>query len=168
MAVTVFRTIRDEQKLFVQAPTGTGKTIASMFPAIKANLSTRNGYEMMLSMRRVMARSEPDYRGEFHLLHSGQRIEPMYWSPKRIRFHLESVGSDLLIVNQNYNERWICDNCAVSDYEGRVALSVQSGVNDFTLYIDDRLYRFLSLFSLIALVSFFALIAYAFFHGRLV
>jgi len=35
MSVQVFRTIRDEKKLFVQAPTGTGKTIASLFPAIK-------------------------------------------------------------------------------------------------------------------------------------
>jgi len=35
MAVRVFRTIRDDKKLFVQAPTGTGKTIASLFPAVK-------------------------------------------------------------------------------------------------------------------------------------
>ncbi len=35
MAVKVFRTIRDDQNLFIQAPTGIGKTIASLFPAVK-------------------------------------------------------------------------------------------------------------------------------------
>jgi DNA excision repair protein ERCC-2 len=36
MAVAVYRAIRDGEKLFVQAPTGIGKTIAAQFPAIKA------------------------------------------------------------------------------------------------------------------------------------
>lgn len=35
-AVSVYRTIRDNKKLFVQAPTGTGKTISVLFPAIKS------------------------------------------------------------------------------------------------------------------------------------
>ena len=36
MAVAVYRTIRDNQRLYAQAPTGVGKTIATLFPAIKA------------------------------------------------------------------------------------------------------------------------------------
>lgn len=36
IAVSVYRTIRDRQKLYVQAPTGIGKTMAVLFPAIKA------------------------------------------------------------------------------------------------------------------------------------
>ncbi len=36
MAVAVFRTVRDGQHLFVQAATGIGKTMASLYPAIKA------------------------------------------------------------------------------------------------------------------------------------
>lgn len=35
-AVRVYKTIRDGNKLFAQAPTGTGKTIAALFPAVKA------------------------------------------------------------------------------------------------------------------------------------
>ena len=35
-ARTVYRTIRDQQQLLVEAPTGTGKTISTLFPAIKA------------------------------------------------------------------------------------------------------------------------------------
>jgi DNA excision repair protein ERCC-2 len=36
MATAVYRTIRDGNKFFVQAPTGIGKTIAALYPAIKA------------------------------------------------------------------------------------------------------------------------------------
>ena len=36
MAAAVYRAIRDENILFVQAPTGIGKTVSAIFPAIKA------------------------------------------------------------------------------------------------------------------------------------
>lgn len=36
MAVAVYKTIRSSGRLFVQSPTGVGKTIASLFPAVKA------------------------------------------------------------------------------------------------------------------------------------
>jgi DNA excision repair protein ERCC-2 len=36
MAVAVYKTIRQKALLFIQAPTGVGKTIAALFPAIKA------------------------------------------------------------------------------------------------------------------------------------
>ncbi len=36
MAVAVYKAIRDSQRLYVQSPTGVGKTIAALFPAVKA------------------------------------------------------------------------------------------------------------------------------------
>lgn len=36
LAVAVYKTIMQEKKLFVQAPTGIGKTISTLFPAVKA------------------------------------------------------------------------------------------------------------------------------------
>ncbi len=36
IAVSVYRTIQRRKKLFVQAPTGVGKTMATVFPAVKA------------------------------------------------------------------------------------------------------------------------------------
>lgn len=36
LAVSVYGTIRDKKKLFAQAPTGIGKTISTLFPAVKA------------------------------------------------------------------------------------------------------------------------------------
>lgn len=36
LAVAVYKTILSEQRLFVEAPTGTGKTMSTLFPALKA------------------------------------------------------------------------------------------------------------------------------------
>lgn len=36
LAVATYKTIKTQQKLFVEAPTGTGKTISTLFPAVKA------------------------------------------------------------------------------------------------------------------------------------
>jgi DNA excision repair protein ERCC-2 len=36
MAVEVYKAIRDKDRLYVQSPTGVGKTIATLFPAVKA------------------------------------------------------------------------------------------------------------------------------------
>ncbi|EOL45886.1 ATP-dependent DNA helicase [Enterococcus caccae] len=36
LAVAVYKTILSDQKLFVEAPTGTGKTISTLFPSLKA------------------------------------------------------------------------------------------------------------------------------------
>lgn len=36
VAVAVYRTIQQKKKLFIQAPTGVGKTISTVFPAVKA------------------------------------------------------------------------------------------------------------------------------------
>jgi DNA excision repair protein ERCC-2 len=36
MAVAVYKAIRDNDRLYVQSPTGVGKTIAALFPAVKA------------------------------------------------------------------------------------------------------------------------------------
>ena len=36
MAVAVYKAIRDQDRLYVQSPTGVGKTIAALFPAVKA------------------------------------------------------------------------------------------------------------------------------------
>ncbi|NLP28225.1 MAG: DEAD/DEAH box helicase [Clostridia bacterium] len=36
LAVSVYQTIREEKSIFVQAPTGIGKTISTIFPTVKA------------------------------------------------------------------------------------------------------------------------------------
>src|SRR5699024_137449 len=47
LAVSVYRTIEEEKNIFVQAPTGTGKTMSNLFPSVKSmgeGLSTKIFY----------------------------------------------------------------------------------------------------------------------------
>lgn len=58
LAAMVYRTIEDKKKLFIQAPTGAGKTIAAVFPAVKAmgeGLSDRLFYLTAKTITRTVA-----------------------------------------------------------------------------------------------------------------
>lgn len=58
LAVSVYRTILRKKKLFIQAPTGIGKTIATVFPAVKAvgeGLSDRIFYLTAKTITRTVA-----------------------------------------------------------------------------------------------------------------
>lgn len=56
LAVTVYKSIREEKKLFAQAPTGTGKTISTLFPAIKA-LGEQYGSKIFYLTAKTITRS---------------------------------------------------------------------------------------------------------------
>ena len=51
MAVSVYKTIRDNEQLVIQAPTGIGKTIAVIFPAIKAFIEYEQSKVFYLTAR---------------------------------------------------------------------------------------------------------------------
>lgn len=58
LAVAAYKTIKEEKKLFVQAPTGIGKTISTLFPAIKAigeELSSKIFYLTAKTITRTVA-----------------------------------------------------------------------------------------------------------------
>lgn len=58
LAVSVYRTIAREKTLFIQAPTGVGKTISTIFPAVKAigeNLGEKLFYLTAKSIARTVA-----------------------------------------------------------------------------------------------------------------
>jgi len=63
MAVSVYRTIRNENQLLVQAATGIGKTMASVFPAVKAiaeGISTKIFYLTARTTGRIAAEKALD------------------------------------------------------------------------------------------------------------
>ncbi len=63
MAVAVYRTIRDNGRLYVQSPTGVGKTIATLFPAVKAlgqGLATKIFYLTAKTSGRLVAEKAMD------------------------------------------------------------------------------------------------------------
>lgn len=58
LAAMVYHTIEDKKKLFIQAPTGVGKTISTVFPAVKAmgeGLSNRIFYLTAKTITRTVA-----------------------------------------------------------------------------------------------------------------
>lgn len=58
LVAAVYRTIEEKKKLFIQAPTGSGKTIATVFPAVKAvgqGLSSRIFYLTSRTITRTVA-----------------------------------------------------------------------------------------------------------------
>jgi DNA excision repair protein ERCC-2 len=58
MAVAVYKAIRDKDRLYVQSPTGVGKTIATLFPAVKAlaqGLATKIFYLTAKTSGRLVA-----------------------------------------------------------------------------------------------------------------
>lgn len=60
LAGSVYRSILREKRLFIQAPTGTGKTLAAMFPAVKAmgeGLSNKIFYLTAKTITRTVAAS---------------------------------------------------------------------------------------------------------------
>jgi len=72
MAVAVYQAIRDHERLYVQSPTGVGKTIAALFPAVKAlgqGLATRIFYLTAKTSGRLAAEKALDdmRRADLHL-----------------------------------------------------------------------------------------------------
>lgn len=70
LATGVYRSILRNKKLFIQAPTGTGKTLATLFPAVKAmgeGLSERLFYLTAKTITRTVAASGIDLLREQNL-----------------------------------------------------------------------------------------------------
>lgn len=55
LAVCIYRTVCDNNRLFVEAPTGTGKTISSLFPAIKGMGEDKTNKIFYLTAKNVLA-----------------------------------------------------------------------------------------------------------------
>ncbi len=60
MAVAVYRTILSKARLYCQAPTGVGKTISTLFPAIKAMGEQKTGTIFYLTAKTVTRRAAED------------------------------------------------------------------------------------------------------------
>ena len=81
MAVTVYRTLRAGHKLLAQAPTGTGKTMASLYPALRALGDGHVRKVMYLTARRTVRLAAWD---ALKLLKSrGMRVRAIMLTAKR-------------------------------------------------------------------------------------
>ncbi len=91
-SVEVFRTIRDGGRLFAEAPTGTGKTLATLFPAVKS-LPTVDG-QIFYVTAKTPGRIAADEALE-HLRGAGARLRSVSLTAKRkICFNAGTTGCD--------------------------------------------------------------------------
>ena len=60
LAADVYRTIYHQKKLFLEAPTGTGKTLATLYPSIKAAGEGLISYIFFLTAKNIGARAAAD------------------------------------------------------------------------------------------------------------
>lgn len=116
----VYRTIHRKKILFIQAPTGTGKTISTLFPAIRAvgeNLGDKIFYLTAKTITRTVAKDTCDllkakgYRGKVIVLTAKEKMcpcEEMDCNPSnclRAKGHYDSVNDavyDLITTEENF------------------------------------------------------------------
>ncbi len=58
LSVAVYKTIKEENKLFLQAPTGIGKTMSTLFPALK-NMGEKQGEKIFYLTAKTITRESP-------------------------------------------------------------------------------------------------------------
>ncbi len=63
------------------------------------------GYGMFEVKTHVLGYNQSGYRGEYHLNGSGVAAQT-YWSPNRLKYHIDSLGAATLVVNQNFYPGW--------------------------------------------------------------
>ena len=116
----VYRTIHRKKILFIQAPTGTGKTISTLFPAIRAvgeNLGDKIFYLTAKTITRTVAKDTCDllkakgYRGKVIVLTAKEKMcpcEEMDCNPSnclRAKGHYDRVNDavyDLIITEEDF------------------------------------------------------------------
>ena len=116
----VYRTIHRKKILFIQAPTGTGKTISALFPAIRAvgeNLGDKIFYLTAKTITRTVAKDTCDllkakgYRGKVIVLTAKEKMcpcEEMDCNPSnclRAKGHYDRVNDavyDLITTEENF------------------------------------------------------------------
>jgi DNA excision repair protein ERCC-2 len=104
LAVRVYRAIRDGRQLLAQAPTGIGKTVAALFPAVKA-LGERKTDRLFFLTARTTGQSVPD-KALVDMRRLGLRIRSVQLTAKeKICFNPERAchGDDCLYARGYYD-----------------------------------------------------------------
>ena len=81
---------------------------SAMYPALQKNYSTRDGYEILRSNRKLPALGEATYKGEAWLERGGDsnEVRADVWSPHKLEFRLKLKQPAILRINRNYYPGW--------------------------------------------------------------
>ena len=169
LAVSVYKTIVQNKKIFIQAPTGIGKTISTLFPAVKAIAEGHTSKIFYLTAKTIIrgvveeAFSNMQSKGlEFKVvtITAKDKIcfkEKSICNPEHCEFakgHFDRVNNALLdILNkENYFTREVIENYArehkICPFEFSLDLTLWSDcvICDYNYVFDPRVYlkRFFS------------------------
>ncbi len=78
---------------------------------------------------KVVAFNQPGYRGEQYLTGAGS-VTLRRWTPNALDYDVDTPASNVLVVNQNYEENWrvVRGKGAVFSRDGLIALRIPAGV----------------------------------------
>lgn len=162
LASSVYRSILREKRLFIQAPTGTGKTLAALFPAVKAmgeGLSEKIFYLTAKTITRTVAAScldlfrEQDLRIKSVILTAKEKLcplEEMNCNPESCPYakgHFDRINDavfELLNTDKDQLTREVllehAEKCQVCPFELSLDVStwVDAVICDYNYAFDPR------------------------------
>lgn len=107
---------------------------SNMVPAIKANLSTQNIYENILFYFQSLSITDKGYKGEFYILETGERVEPLSWAPDKIEFKI-SGKNKTLVINQKFHPNFTTKDKSIKpcSHNGYLAIKTKKDFNYLTI-----------------------------------
>ncbi len=92
---------------------------------------------------KVVAFNQAGYRGEQYLTGTGSVILRQ-WTPNALDYDVETPASNVLVINQNYDENWrvVQGKAEVFSQGGLIALRVPAGVQRLELRYRSNLFLF--------------------------
>ena len=109
---------------------------SSIYLAYLKNKGTLNCHENFYIASAISAIDSKSklYKGEFYLKEENGNISLIYFSPNKIKVHLNISKKDLLVINQNYHKGWKVKEGEVKPYYGLISANVEKGEYDLIFY----------------------------------
>ena len=84
--------------------------------------------------KKVLARQEMGYRGEYYLKKGMGQLEQIRFSPNKLVFKLHLEDNDTLVINQNYFPGWHSSRGKVKSCDGLLCVVLDKVDNEVILY----------------------------------
>ena len=84
--------------------------------------------------KKVLAKEEKGYRGEYYLLNGYGEVEQVMFSPNKMIFKLKLKDNDTLVINQNYFPGWRSSAGKITSYNGLISITLNQKISDLIIY----------------------------------
>lgn len=113
---------------------------SKMLPALQANLSTNDIYENITFYFTNQTIGDTDYRGEFYILETGKKIEPVSWKPDEFQFKILQK-KQTLVINQKFHSNFSTNEESIKpcSFKGYLAIKAEKTINHLTIVYNPSL-----------------------------